>query len=119
MLKLMKRGRLVTHSGASDLKALGITSYDLSQNDIVHLDITKVFSDKKGQIGLEKIYRFLFPDSTLYDKEDSPRNGHNPQKDERATAKIYRTWSKMDAVKKERIKAKIRENIETKTIKDF
>ena len=110
---------MVTHSGAGDLKALGITSYDLSQNDIDHLDITKVFGDEKRPIGREKIYRFLFPDSNLYDKEDSPRNGHNLQKDARATAKIYRTWSKMDTVKKERIKAKISENIETKTVKDF
>ena len=119
LFRLLSGGRLVTHSGAGDLKALGISTYDLSKHNIIHLDITKVFSDKKGPIGLEKIYRFLFPDAIIFDKKNSPRNGHNPEKDARAIAKIYRTWSKMDGEKKERIKERLWQNIETKTIMDF
>ena len=50
LFRLLSEG--VTHSGAGDLKALGISTYESSKHNIIHLDITKVLSDEKGPIGL-------------------------------------------------------------------
>ena len=77
--------------------------------DIVLLYITTVFGNEKGQIERIKIFRFLFAVTNLYDKEDSPWNGHNPQKDARETAFLHFTlFSNVRRASCDGLKAEVR-----------